>query len=104
MVESMTQPLHEGPGGAQDWVASYNRYLQRQMEQREEEEKEECDDDGTDNDDLEFELVDYEEYESSLVSLPSEQQMQFPKTIGILNSPFIWFRDTRATGHSSFTS
>ena len=71
---------------------------------RGEEKKGECDDDGTNNDDLEIESVDYKEYESSLVSLPSEQQMQFPKTIDILNSPFIWIGDTGATGHSSFTS
>ena len=74
------------------------------QQQGEEEEKEECDDDGADNDDLDIELVDYEEYECSLVSLPSEQQMKFPQTIDILNSPFIWIGDTGATGHSSFTN
>ncbi len=31
-------------------------------------------------------------------------QMKFPTTFNILNSPFIWIGDTRATGHSTFTS
>ena len=44
------------------------------------------------------------DYKYCLVPLLPDQQMKFPATINILNSPFIWIGDTGATGHSSFTS
>ena len=34
MVQSMALPMHEGPGGGQEWVDAYNCWLQRKMEQQ----------------------------------------------------------------------
>ncbi len=38
LVQSAMQPMHEGPGGGQEWV---DRYLQRQIQQQGEEEEKE---------------------------------------------------------------